>query len=78
MVLMRLSWPVVLKPAMMLLKMSFQDTLSGRTTSRVKPILKDVGLDEERLALCNFTRKMSHFGEAAAEVLNKINELGKR
>jgi NADPH-dependent glutamate synthase beta subunit-like oxidoreductase/coenzyme F420-reducing hydrogenase delta subunit/NAD-dependent dihydropyrimidine dehydrogenase PreA subunit len=59
----------------------FQKTLywAEQRVSRVKSILKDVGIEEERLTLCSFAPEaVDNFGEAAGEVLAKINELGKR
>ena len=59
----------------------FQQTLywAGQRVSRVKSILKDVGLEEDRLALCSFKpEEVADFGQAAGEVLQKIEELGKR
>jgi len=52
---------------------------AGQRVSRVKSILKDVGLEEDRLALCNFKpAEVNNFGEAIGEVLGKLNELGQR
>lgn len=59
----------------------FQQTLywAGQRVSRVKSILKDVGLEEDRLALCSFKpEEVADFGQAAGEALQKIEELGKR
>jgi NADPH-dependent glutamate synthase beta subunit-like oxidoreductase/coenzyme F420-reducing hydrogenase delta subunit/ferredoxin-like protein FixX len=59
----------------------FQKTLywAGQRVGRVKSILKDVGIEEERLTLCSFTPEaVDNFGEAVSEVLTKIHELGKR
>ncbi len=59
----------------------FQQTLywAGRRVGRVKSILKDVGLEEERLALCSFKpEETADFGRAAGAALQKIEELGKR
>lgn len=59
----------------------FQETMfwAGHRVDRVRSILKEVGIEEDRLALCSFTPdEVANFGEAAAEVLAKIKELGKR
>ncbi|MDO9535114.1 MAG: FAD-dependent oxidoreductase [Bacillota bacterium] len=59
----------------------FQKTMfwAGNRVNRVKSILKDVGIEEDRLALCSFTPdQVANFGEAAGEVLAKMKELGKR
>ena len=60
-------------------KCPFQKTMfwAGQRVSRVKKILTDVGIDAERVALLNFTpQEVANFGEAIAETLAKMQELG--
>lgn len=62
-------------------KCPFQKTMfwAGQRVSRVKKILTDVGIDAERVALLNFTpQEVANFGEAIAETLAKMQELGQR
>ena len=62
-------------------KCPFQKTMfwAGQRVSRVKKILAEVGIEEERVALVNFTpQEVANFGESIAETLTKIQELGQR
>jgi NADPH-dependent glutamate synthase beta subunit-like oxidoreductase/coenzyme F420-reducing hydrogenase delta subunit/NAD-dependent dihydropyrimidine dehydrogenase PreA subunit len=59
----------------------FQKTMfwANQRVTRVKSILKDVGLEEDRLTLCSFKpEEVNNFGESISETLNKMNELGQR
>ncbi len=59
----------------------FQKTMfwaQGRV-NRVKNILKELELEEDRLALCSFTpEEVANFGDSVGEVMQKVNELGKK
>ncbi len=59
----------------------FQKTMfwaKGRV-NRVKQILQELGLEEDRLALCSFTpAEVAKFEDAVGDVMQKMNELGKK
>ena len=59
----------------------FQKTMywAGQRVSRVKSLLKEAGLEEERVALCSFTpEQVATFKDAVGETLTQLEELGQR
>ncbi len=59
----------------------FQKTMywAGQRIDRVKSIMKDVGLEEDRLALCSLSvEQVANFDQSISEIMAKMKELGKR